>query len=201
MPLRVSGKNIDIGEALREHVTTRVRQAVSKHFPGDVTGAVTLTRDGTAYRCDCQLHPGGAITLHGEGRGHEPYATFEQALDHIEKRLRRHKRKLKDRNSPQAGERAPIAVTASYTVIEAPGSADEDAELGHDYKPLTIAENTTKVREFSVADAVAELDLSGAPVLVFRHAGNGRVNIVYRRADGNIGWIDPPAPDGRSAKA
>jgi ribosomal subunit interface protein len=200
MPLRVSGKNIDIGEALREHVTTRVRQAVSKHFPGDVTGAVTLTRDGTAFRCDCQLHPGGAITLHGEGRGHEPYATFEQALDHIEKRLRRHKRKLKDRNSPQAAERA-APVMASYTVIEAPGAADEEVELAHDYKPLTIAENTTKVREFSVADAVSELDLSGAPVLVFRHAGNGRVNIVYRRADGNIGWIDPPAPDVRSAKA
>lgn len=200
MPLRVSGKNIDIGEALREHVATRVAQAVSKHFPGDVTGAVTLTREGAAFRCDCLLNPGGNVTLHGEGRGHEPYATFEQALEHIEKRLRRHKRKLKDRNSPQAIV-PPAPITADYYVLEAPGGGDDEAELGHDYSPLVIAENSTKVREFSVADAVAELDLSGAPVLVFRHAGHRRVNIVYRRSDGNIGWIDPPAPDGRAAKA
>ncbi len=200
MPLRVSGKNIDIGEALREHVTARVTQAVSKHFPGDVSGAVTLTRDGTAYRCDCQLNPAANVTLQGEGRGHEPYATFEQALEHIEKRLRRHKRKLKDRNSAQSVA-SPASITAGYYVLEAPGAEDDDAEIAHDYNPLVIAENTTKVREFSVADAVAELDLSGAPVLVFRHAGNHRVNIVYRRTDGNIGWIDPPASDVRSAKA
>lgn len=199
MPLRVSGKNIDIGEALREHVTTRVQQAVAKHFSGDVAGSVTLTRDGTAYRCDCQLHPGGNVTLHGEGRGHEPYATFEQALEHIEKRLRRHKRKLKDRNSAQAAQ--PVAATAGYYILEAPGGGDDEAEIAHDYNPLVIAENTTKVREFSVADAVSELDLSGAPVLVFRHAGHGRVNVVYRRGDGNIGWIDLPAPSVSAAKA
>jgi ribosomal subunit interface protein len=206
MPLRVSGKNIDIGEALREHVVSRVAQAVSKHFSGDVTGHVTLTRDGTAFRCDCQLHPAGNVILHGEGRGHEPYATFEQALQHIEKRLRRHKRKLKDRGGPQsvAGAAAggDIAVmTADYYVLETPGGADEDAEIGHDYSPLVIAENTTRMPVASVADAVAELDLSGAPVMVFRHAGNGRVNVIYRRADGNIGWIDPPAPGGDRAKA
>jgi putative sigma-54 modulation protein len=199
MPLRVSGKNIDIGEALREHVATRVAQAVSKHFPGDVTGAVTLTREGAAFRCDCLLNPGGNVTLHGEGRGHEPYATFEQALEHIEKRLRRHKRKLKDRNSAQAAQ--PIAVTAGYYILEAPGGSDDEAEIAHDYNPLVIAENTTKVREFSVADAVSELDLSGATVIVFRHAGNGRVNVVFRRSDGNIGWIDPPAPGAAAAKA
>lgn len=200
MPLRVSGKNLDVGEALREHVTTRVQQAVSKHFPGEVAGSVTIARDGSAYRCDCSLHPAGNVVLQAEGRGHEPYATFEQALDHIEKRLRRHKRKLKDRNSPAAAA-APAAMTAGYYVLEAPADEDDETEIGADYNPLVIAENTTKVRDFSVADAVSELDLSGAPVLVFRHAGNGRVNVVYRRHDGNIGWIDPAAPGAQAAKA
>lgn len=193
MPLRVSGKNLDIGEALRTHVLSRVDQAVGKHVDGPVTGGVTITRDGSAFRADCTLHLGSGISLQAEGRAHEPYASFEQAAERIEKRLRRYKRKIKDRNS-HAGPAAPEPMTAGYYVLETPGGETDDSEIGPDYSPLVIAENTTKVREFSVADAVTELDLSGAPVLVFRHAGNGRINVVYRRADGNIGWIDPGAP-------
>jgi ribosomal subunit interface protein len=200
MPLRVSGKNLDIGESLRAHVLARVEQAVGKHADGAVTGGVTITRDGSAYRADCTLHVGSGVSLQAEGRAHEPYASFEQAAERIEKRLRRYKRKIKDRNS-HGGPSAPEVATAEYYVLQAPGQREEDTEIGQDYSPLVIAENTTKVREFSVADAVTELDLSGAPVLVFRHAGNGRINIVYRRTDGNIGWVDPAAPRNGAAKA
>ncbi|MBL8589762.1 MAG: ribosome-associated translation inhibitor RaiA [Methylobacteriaceae bacterium] len=189
MPLRVSGKNLDVGESLRQHVIARVDLAVAKYFDGAVTGHVTLGRDGSAYRADCTLHLSSGVTLQAEGRAHEPYASFEQAAERIEKRLRRYKRRLKDRHGNAAEAPAAAPLVADY-VIEQP--QDED-EIAHDYSPLVIAESTTRLRELSVADAVADLDLSGAPVGVFRHAGNGRINVVYRRADGNIGWIDPGA--------
>ncbi|MBK9080834.1 MAG: ribosome-associated translation inhibitor RaiA [Rhizobiales bacterium] len=188
MPLRVSGKNLDIGDSLRQHVVSRVNVAVGKYFDGGVTGHVTLGRDGSAYRSDCTLHLSSGITLQAEGKAHEPYASFEQAAERIEKRLRRYKRRLKERKAP--GEPEPAGVMADY-VIERPGSDEE--EVGLDYSPLVIAESTARLDEKSVADAVADLDLSGAPVSVFRHAGNGRINVVYRRADGNIGWLDPGA--------
>lgn len=199
MPLRVSGKNLDIGESLRQHVIGRVDQAVAKYYDGSVTGHVTITRDGSAYRSDCTLHLSSGVTLQAEGAAHDPYASFEQAAERVEKRLRRYKRRLKDRHGhaaePNGVGTAPAAMVADY-VIETPV---EDEEVGHDYSPLVIAENATRLRELSVADAVADLDLTGAPVGVFRHAGNGRINIVYRRSDGNIGWIDPGAKPASAA--
>jgi ribosomal subunit interface protein len=199
MPLRVSGKNLDIGESLRQHVVARVDQTIAKYYDGSVSGHVTIARDGSAYRSDCTLHLSSGVSLQAEGAAHEPYASFEQAAERIEKRLRRYKRRLKDRHGA-AADMAGEAATTPYYVIESPV---EDEEVGHDYNPLVIAESTTRLRELSVADAVADLDLTGAPVGVFRHAGNGRINVVYRRSDGNIGWIDPgakPASGGDRAR-
>jgi ribosomal subunit interface protein len=186
MPLRVSGKNLDIGEALRAQVVERVSGAVSKFFDGGFSGHVTVAREGTGFRTDCALHLSSGVDLQAEGSSHDPYQSAERAAERLEKRLRRYKQRLKDRAPANAGEAGLIEV-AAY-VIQAP--EDEDAEVA-DFHPVVIAETKKNVRTLSVSEAVLDLDLTGTPVVVFRHAGSGRVNMVYRRNDGNIGWIDP----------
>ncbi|MBN9024784.1 MAG: ribosome-associated translation inhibitor RaiA [Rhizobiales bacterium] len=185
MSLRISGKNIEVSDAYRTHVEGRVGDAIGKYFSGGFSGRVVLERDGTGYRVDCALHLDSGADLHAEGRGHEIYPTFDQAADRIEKQLRRYKRKLKDHH-PRNG---AADIDANYTVLAA--TPDEDEELAADYKPMVIAEETKALRTMSVSGAVMAMDLAESQVVVFRHAGHGGVNIVYRRRDGNIGWIDP----------
>jgi ribosomal subunit interface protein len=187
MPLRVSGKNINIGEALRTHIVQRLEGAASKYFDGGVSGHVTITPEGSGYRADCSLHLTSGIVLQADGRAQEPYATFDQAADRIEKRLRRYKERLKKHHDNHGHEGA--AEEVSYQVLEAP---DQETEAPAEFSPAVIAETTTRLRRLSVSAAVLDLDLSGGPVLAFRHVNTGRVNIVYRRSDGNIGWIDTP---------
>lgn len=186
MSLRVSGKNINIGEALRTHVTQRLEQAAAKYFDGGVSGHVTIAPEGSGYRADCALHLTSGIVLQTDGRGQEPYATFDQAADRLEKRLRRYKERLK---SHHGAAHAQETQEVPYQVLEAP---DQEREAPAEFTPVVVAEATTKLRRLSVSAAVLDLDLSGAPFLVFRHANTGRVNIVYRRSDNNIGWIDTP---------
>lgn len=192
MTLRVSGKNLDIGEALRSQVQSRVAATLAKYFDGKYSGHVTVARDGTGYRTDCVLHLTSGITLEASGAAHDPYASFDQSAGRIENRLRRYKQRLKDRAATlnDAGASEPgQPEPASYAVIEAP---TDEAVQGDDFHPVVIAETTKPLHRLSVSEAVMQLDLTGAPALVFLHAGNGRVNVVYRRADGAIGWIDPP---------
>lgn len=187
MSLRVSGKNINIGEALRTHITQRLETAASKYFDGAISGHVTITPEGSGYRADCSLHLTSGIVLQADGRAQEPYATFDQAADRIEKRLRRYKSRLKSHHDGHGQETAPEVVP--YQVIEAP---DQESDAPAEFSPAVIAESTRRLPRMAVSAAVLDLDLTGAPVLVFRHANTGRVNIVYRRSDDNIGWIDTP---------
>ena len=184
MTLRVSGKNLDIGESLRQHVSEKVEAVVARYFNGAVGGHVVITREGSGYRSDCTLRLSSGVTVHAEGRAHEPYPCFEQAADKIEARLRRYKKRLKGHTAVGASQ----GKVANY-VVEAPRHEDEEPEEG--FNPVVVAEGTEALKSLSVASAVAELDLSGAPVVVFEHAGSGRVNVVYRRRDGAIGWLDP----------
>ena len=186
MTLRVSGKNLDVGESLRRHILDKVEGMVAHYFNGSVGGHVVIAREGSGYRSDCTLRLSSGISLHAEGRAHEPYPCFEQAADKIEGRLRRYKKRLKDHAGPAAGNGQ--GKVANY-LIEAP--QEDDEEPVGEYNPVVVAEGTEDLKALSVASAVAELDLSGAPVIVFQHAGSGRVNIVYRRRDGAIGWLDP----------
>ena len=186
MTLRVSGKNLDIGEALRMQVEQRVAAALAKYFDGGYTGHVTVARDGAGFRTDCVLHLATGMTLEASGAAHDAYASFDQTAHRMERRLRRYKRRLKDR-APPNGRGEPIAIP--YAVLEAP--TDESVADG-EYHPAVIAETTRPLHRLSVSEAVMELDLTGAPALVFLHAGSGRVNVVYRRGDGAIGWVDPP---------
>jgi ribosomal subunit interface protein len=189
MTLRVSGKNLDVGEALRQHVLEKVEATVARYFSGSVAGHVVLTREGSGYRSDCMLRLSSGVSLHAEGRAHEPYLCFDQAAGKIEGRLRRYKTRLKG----HAGVSAANArgKVANY-LIESLGEEEEEPVGG--FNPVVVAEGTEDLKSLSVASAVAELDLTGAPVIVFQHAGSGRVNVVYRRRDGAIGWLDPQAP-------
>ena len=192
MSLRISGKNLDVGEALRGQAEARVAAALSKYYEGGFQGHVTVGKDGTAFKTDGVLHLSSGITLEATATAHDAYASLDKMAERIEKRLRRYKRRLKARSATANGRDAAIEIP-SY-VIAAP---DDDVEEGDisaaGDNPVIVAESTKELHVRTVGDAVAELDLTGAPVVMFRHAGNGRVNVVYRRGDGNIGWIDPPA--------
>ncbi|WP_082675868.1 ribosome hibernation-promoting factor, HPF/YfiA family [Pannonibacter phragmitetus] len=185
MTLRISGKNVDVGDAMRVHVNDRIADALSKYFDGGFNGHVTLTREGAGFKTECSLHLDTGIVLQVSGEDHDPRASFDRAADRIEKRLRRYKRKLKGHNSANGAREfyeAPSYVLAS---------PEEDEEVPADFNPLVIAETSARIKTLTVGMAVMELDLSEAPVVVFKSAANGGVNVVYRRPDGNIGWIDP----------
>jgi ribosomal subunit interface protein len=191
MPFRVSGKHIDLGEALRARVSARVAEAMGKFFDGGYSGHVTIGKDGFGFRTECAVHLDSGITLHADGMAADAYASADQAAVRIEQRLRRYKSRLKDHAQRGNGVAEQTGLGAPSYVIAAPDS-DSDAEIVK-FNPVIVSESTTALERLSVSEAVMELDMTGAPVVMFRHAVHGRVNIVYRRADGNVGWIDPPA--------
>jgi ribosomal subunit interface protein len=188
MSFRISGKNIDVGDALRERVSGRIAEAMGKYFDGGYSGHVTLERDGFGFRTECAIHLDSKITLHAEGMAADAYASADQAAVRIEKRLRRYHRRLKD-HRPERLDAGSSMDAASY-IIAAPEDDESEAQIDG-FTPVIIAESTTALKQLSVSDAVTELDMTGAPVLVFRHAAHGGINVVYRRADGHFGWIDP----------
>lgn len=193
MTIRVSGKSISVGEALRDRVSARTDEVLRKYFDGNYSGHLTLSKDGFGFRTDCALHLDSGVTLEADSTAADAYVSADQALLQIEKRLRRYKSRLKDRSARKAAAARAELDIASY-VIEAPTSDSDDEIDG--YSPVIIAESTTALRALSVSEAVMELDLTGAPLIVFRHGSTGRVNVIYRRADGNVGWVDPPSMAG-----
>lgn len=196
MTLRISGKQMEIGDAFRERIDDRIKSAVDKYFDGGFSGHVTVEKSGSRFTADCLVRLDTGIVLQATGQAQDPQGSFEAAAEKIEKRLRRYKRRLKSHDNgpdPMAELEAGLE-TLDYRVM-AP-LAEEDEDVPEDYAPAVVAETTMSLRTMSVANAVVELDMRDNPVLVFRNAGNSHVNIVYRRADGNIGWIDPSSIGG-----
>jgi ribosomal subunit interface protein len=196
MTFRVSGKNLDVGDALRDRVSERIAEAMGKYFDGGYSGHVTLEREGFGFRTECAIHLDSKITLHAEGMAADAYTSADQAATRIEKRLRRYHRRLKDHRPERLDGRETVDA-ASY-VIEAPADDESGADIDG-FTPAIIAESTTVLKLLSVSDAVTELDMTGAPVVVFRHAAHGGINVVYRRRDGHFGWIDPRPPGSGNA--
>jgi len=184
MTLRVSGKNMDVGDALRSKAEDHFDAVVKKYFDGGYDGHLTLAHDGAGFSAQCVVHLDSGALLQTSAIGGDAVSAYEILAQTIENRLRRYNRKLKTTRRKGDGED-----TAAQSYVLASG--DEHDELDEDYSPPVIAETTSSLRRLSVGEAVMELDLSQQDVVVFRHAGHGGLNVVYRRADGNIGWIDP----------
>ncbi len=184
MVLRVTGKNMDVGDALRSKAEEVIEAVVVKYFDGGYEGHLTIEHEGAGFLAECVLHLDSGVVLHAHAKASEATAAFEDMADHVEKRLRRYKRRLK---SHRRRDNTPTLSAQSY-ILAAP---DDETELEEDFSPPIIAESTENLREMSIGEAVMELDLRQSAVVVFRHAGHGGLNVVYRRSDGNIGWIDP----------
>jgi ribosomal subunit interface protein len=193
MSLRISGKNLDIGDALRGHIEARLADGIGKYFDGGYAGRVTIEREGAGFRTDCAIHLDTGISLQAVGRAIDPHASFDLASERIEKRLRRYKRRLKDHHHARRAESVPAA---SYVIAD----FAEEEEVTSDYHPTIIAEETTSLDTLTVGGAVVALDLTDVPVVVFRHAAHGGINVVYRRGDGNIGWIDPSRSESENSR-
>lgn len=187
MELSITGKQIDIGNSLRTYVNTRMGQSVGRYFDRPIDGSVTFSRDGHEYRADCTLHLASGLYLHSQGRSIDIYASFDGAIERMDKRAQRHKGRIKDHHSST---RAAIAQSPAREQIISGDQADESSDTAA-LNPVVVSEGTTQLRKLSVGEAVMQLDLMEAPALVFLSAAHGGLNVVYRRSDGNIGWIDP----------
>ena len=185
MSLRISGKHMEIGDAFRSRIEGRIGETIEKYFDGGFSGHVTVEKSGPRFSADCVIFLDTGMGLQAAGQAYDPQAAFEAASDRIETRLRRYKRKLRSYDGAGNGRDEDVAYRVMASV------ADEDEEVPEDYAPAVVAESSVSLKTMSVARAIIELDTKDSPVFVFRNAGNDQVNIVYRRADGNIGWIDP----------
>lgn len=189
MDIQVSGKNLELGDALQAHVADRLAEGVEKYFGRGADAAVTFTKERHVVECEMTAHLYSGVFLAAHGEGGDAYAAFETALDKLEKRVRRYKRRLK-RHHVNGEAPLPAEAAAYYTLAPLPDETDLDPE-GAEPTPVVVAEKQTAVREMTVGDAVMQLDLAESPAIVFKNAAHGRLNVVYRRRDGHIGWIDP----------
>lgn len=185
MDLAIKGKGLDVGDALRVHITEELADAVGKYFAKALDATVIVSREAHLFRVDIQAHPKRGVTIQGHAAADDAYVAFDNALQRIAKQLRRYKRRLTDHHKGRAAEE-PLPASQ---YIMAPESEEE--ELPPEGQPAIIAELPTEIITLSVSEAVMRMDLADAPALMFRNRAHGGLNVVYRRADGNIGWIDP----------
>lgn len=187
MDIRVSGHQMDTGEALQAHANERLTAIVDKYFGRALSSQVTFSKaPAAAFRCDIVTHVMQGLVLKGAAVAHDAHLALDQAAGKIDKQLRRYKRRLKGRHEQVA--HAIKLEEAAYTVFAEP--AEEEEEVTVDV-PVVIAETRVDVPEATVSDAVMMLDLRNTNALLFKNAGTGKHNMVYRRGDGSIGWVEP----------
>ncbi|ANY19024.1 Putative sigma-54 modulation protein [Tsuneonella dongtanensis] len=188
MDIRVSGHQVDTGAALQEHVNERLNGIVDKYFSRALSSHVTFGKaPAGAFSCDIVTHVMQGLILKAHGVAQDAHQALDQAAEKIDKQLRRYKRRIKDRH--EQADHAAREETAAYTIIAAPDADAEEVEIAD--APMIIAETTADIPETSVADAVMMLDLRDTNAMFFKNAGTGRHNMVYRRRDGSIGWVEP----------
>lgn len=192
MRIKVTGKQLDVGDALRVHVEEKLAEAVGKHANRPVDATVTITRDAHLFQCDCSAHLSTGLTAQSSAEGTDVYGACDQSIAKLEKQLRRYKRRLKDHHKMR---KEPVAVFNAPTYVlaqeheETEEAAPADGTNG--WEPAIVAETTEAVPKLSVGEAVMQMELIGAQFMLFLNDASGRVNAVYQRKDGNIGWIDP----------
>jgi len=187
MDIRISGHQIETGEALQAHAHERMSAIVDKYFPKTLSCVVTFNRaPAAAFRCDIITHPMQGLVLKGAGIAQDAHIAFDQAAEKIDKQLRRYKRRIRDHSVEMSY--ALRAEEAAYTVFVEPDHQAEEISVD---TPVVIAETRVDVPEATVSDAVMMLDLRNTNALLFKNAGTGKHNMVYRRGDGSIGWVEP----------
>ena len=188
MRYTISGKHIDVGDALSTHVKTELGATIEKYSQRPTDAAVTFSKDAHQFMCDSVVHLSTGLNVAARGTDTDIYAAFEACREKMDKQLRRYKRRLKDHHKDRT-EPVEYGAAASYVL-----AADEDEWEARDeagLQPIIVAEMDIRVPTLSVGDAVMQMELAGAPMLVFRNEKHGGVNVVHRREDGNVGWIDP----------
>ncbi len=199
MQVQIAGKKVELGAALQERIALGLEDRVSKYFDRTGEAFVTVSKPGWAFNVDCSVHLPSGVSLQAHGEGDDPYAAFEQLLDKIEKRVRRYKSRLRNH---RAKEPLPFEIGSERIILIAEDDdADaDDSELGLNgadsgEAPTIVAESDTKIRTMTVSMAVMQLELADSPAIMFRNAAHGGLNMVFKRQDGNVGWVDP-AKDG-----
>ncbi len=187
MRYQISGKQIDVGQALQTHVENELNSIVEKYAERPTDAHVVFSKSASEFVCEATIHLSTGLTAQAKAHAHEIYAAFEACSEKLEKQLRRYKRRLKDHHRDRA---EPIELSQASAYILASERDGEDSEP-ESLQPVIVAEMETRIPSLSVGEAVMQMELAGAPVLVFRNEGKAGLNVVYRRDDGNIGWIDP----------
>ncbi len=201
MQIQVSGKQLAVGDALRTRITDELNSGIERYFErGGINAEVVVAKDGHGYSVDCVVRLASGQQLDASGEGADAHAAFDAALNKIEVRVRRYKRRLKNHHRLNGAPREAPEAAPSF-VLRAPEAHDQDDvwdELGDtgldSHEPpsgVVIAEDTSPLKTMTVSMAVLELDLTESQTIVFRNAAHGGLSVVYRRPDGNIGWIDP----------
>lgn len=200
MQVQIAGKKIEVGAALQERISFGLENRVSKYFNRTGEAYVTVSKPGWSFNVDCSIHLPSGVTLQAHGEGDDGYQAFEMALDKIEKRVRRYKNRLRDHRAANVNgngvlETAPERIILPRDETNEPddGTVNDGADLdgAAGEAPAIVAESDTKIRTMTVSMAVMQLELVESPALMFRNAAHGRLNMVYRRDDGNVGWVDP----------
>ena len=205
MHIQVVSKGIDVSGALREQILERVEDGVAKYFNRPGEAYVSVSREGAGFRVECSVHLPSGVMLQAHGDAADAYKAAENMMERLEKRLRRYKRKLKnhhnDNKAELPAESLPIVVLKGMRDTHVDDDDDDDEDDTHGApsngapEPIVIAEQVGEVRTLTVGMASLELDAADSPFLLFRNAANGGLNIVYRRPDGHIGWLNPVAAD------
>ena len=194
MQITVSGKQVDLSDALRLRVSQQLESIAGKFFDHALEANVTFSRARSFFCCDINVHAGRGLTLRGEGEAADAHGAFDDAAEHIAKRLRRYRRRVNDHTRDMdARENPQPARQYVLRQEDEPDVAGRDGASPTGAYATVIAESPTEIARLSVSDAVMRMDLADQPVLMFRNSTNGELNVVYRRSDGHIGWIDPAA--------
>ncbi|MFT3722094.1 MAG: ribosome-associated translation inhibitor RaiA [Hyphomonadaceae bacterium] len=196
MQVQIAGKKLEVGAALQERISYGLESRVSKYFNRTGEAFVTVSKPSWGFSVDCSIHLPSGVTLQAHGEGDDGYQAFEEALNKIEKRVRRYKNRLRDHRTNGNGaaeiaaERIILPRDETDEPDDAPGiDSGLDGDAGS--SPAIVAESDMAIRTMTVSMAVMQLELADSPAVMFRNAAHGRLNMVYRRPDGNVGWVDP----------
>lgn len=188
MQVQIASKGIDVSPALQDRIKARLEEMMDKYIHRDGEAQVFISREGTGFKTNCSIHLPSGASMEAQGQNHDGYAAADEALEHMEKRLRRYSRRLKDHNAASKKEAFSMYILENPL----PDNEDEDAAAGN-ADPIVIAEKSGSLKTMTPGMAALELGLADTGVVLFNNAKHGRLNVVFKRADGNIGWIDPKA--------